>query len=177
MPDITGRVSPGRSDREVVAVRDHVGHEIGSTLYFFAQRRVLAASLTGTPGNVVAELSNPLVESEPVSNERLGYVAFQSLLSYRSEPVPNLRDFKRTDWVTYRASGAKSVRAFEASSTRVSIATDRDDLRIEAQHQLTDESCFSVRGSVGIDAEHEELGALLRKLVAEARAARDAGVV
>ncbi|NJN05506.1 MAG: hypothetical protein HC814_02670 [Rhodobacteraceae bacterium] len=146
MPDISRRVYPDRSGWEVLAVRDHHGHEIGSSIYFYAQQRILAAPLTGTPGNIVAELSEPLVENEPVSNERLGYIALHALLQYRSEPVPSLRDSKRTDWVTYRASGAPSVRAFETASVRVSIATVFGDLRILAQHQLPGDSPFAVCG-------------------------------
>jgi hypothetical protein len=177
MPDISRRIHPDRSGWELLAVRNHYGHEISCSVYFYAERLVIAAPHTGTPGNLVAELLEPIVETEPVSNERLGYMALQALLQYRSEAVPSLRDSKRTDWVTYRASGARSVRAFEAASVRISVSTAYGDLRLHAQHQLLGDSPFSVHGLCSASIEHEAFGALLRKLVVGAIAIREAGVV
>lgn len=174
MPDISRRVHPDRSGFEILAARDHYGHEISCKLYFYAKHRIIAAPLTGTPGDLIAELTPPLVESEPVTNERLGHVALQCLLQYRSEGVASLRDAKRTEWVTYRASGAPSVRAFESATVCVSITTFFSDLRVEAQHLGPGDSPLAVRGLTRASIEHEAFGALLRKLVRGAVAIREA---
>jgi hypothetical protein len=177
MPDISRRVVAERSGREIADLRAHFGHEIRTTIYFYNNESVLAVPLTGTPGNMQAELLAPLVEEEPVSDERLGFIALQSLLSYRSEPAPSLRDWKIKDWATFKASGAKSVKAFNLASTAVSLETLFGGIRIEAGPLVPNDSVFAVRAWAPISVAHSELGQLLRKVVRGAFALRDAGVV
>jgi hypothetical protein len=177
MPDISRRVLADRSGREIADLQAHFGHEIRTTVYFYNGGRVLAAPLTGTPGNIHAELRVPLVEREPVSDEHLGYIALQSLLSYSSEPVPSLKDAKLTDWTTFKASGAKSVKAFNSATIAVSLQTAYGGINLEAGPLVPEDSVFAVRAWAPISIVHSELGQLIRKLIRGAEALRDAGVV
>lgn len=175
-PDISRRVVADRSGREIADLQAHYGHEIRSTVYFYNQQLVIAASLTGSPGNICAELTEPVVANEPVDDDRLGYMALHALLSYRSEKVPSLRDHKRRDWLTFKASGAKSLKAFNAATVAVSIETVYGSLRLEAAPLVADDSVFAVRAWAPISVTHFELGRLLRKLVTGANALQDAGI-
>ena len=177
MPDISRRVVADRSGREIADLQAHFGHEIRTTVYFYNCERVLAAPLTGTPGNIHAELRAPMVEDEPVSDENLGYIALQSLLSFNSEPVPSLRDSKRSDWTTYKASGAKSLKAFNGATIAVSLQTEHGGIKLEAASMLPEDSVFAVRAWAPISIVHSELGQLIRKLIRGAVTLRDAGIV
>lgn len=176
-PDISRRVVDDRSGREIADLKAHYGHELKSTVYFYDGRLVLAAPLTGSPGNVCAELTDPIVESEPVEDQRLGFIALQSLLSYRSQPVPSLRDYKQRDWVTFKSSGAKSIRSFNSVTVAVTVETVYGSLRLEACRLLPEDSVFAVRAWSSISVVHSELGQLMRRLVVGANAIGDAGVV
>jgi hypothetical protein len=176
-PELATRVVAGRSGWEIVRLREHFGHELMAHVYFHGGVNVLAAAATGTPGNLHAEFDAPIVEAEPVDEERLGEMALQALLAFRSEPVLSLADHKRTDWTTYKASGAKSVKAFEASSVTVQLRTEFTMIRLEAGVSSLGLGTFAVRGYAPLAVEHDELGRLLRKLVLGAHALRDAGVV
>jgi hypothetical protein len=176
-PDINGRVVPDRSGRELVDLVAHYGHEVCANIYFHDGLQVLAAPMTGTPGNLYAELRDPQVEPEPVDDERLGAMALHALLSFDSAAVPSLRDFKLTDWSTFKASGAPSVKAFNRTSIAVRLETIYGTIRLEAAPLLPNDSVFAVRALASVSTMHSELGQLLRKLVRGAEALRDAGVV
>lgn len=88
MPDVSNRVRADQSGWELIALRNHFCHELSATVYFHDGKLVLAAPFTGTPGNIHAELQEPVVEREPVADERLGYMALEALLRFRSEPAP-----------------------------------------------------------------------------------------
>jgi hypothetical protein len=176
-PDIGRRVVPDRSGREIVDLVAHYGHELRANVYFHDARQVLAAALTGTPGNLYAELRPPQVEAELVDDERLGAIALHALLSFDSTGVPSMRDYKPTDWSTYQASGAPSVKAFNRTTIAVSLETMHGTIRIEAASLLPGDSVFAVRALAPVSVVHSEMGQLLRRVVRGAQALRDAGVM
>ncbi len=53
--------------------------------------------------------------------EVLGQTVWESLLQFKRTPNLNPRATEKTDWSAYRASGAKSVRAFEEEYLRISL--------------------------------------------------------
>jgi hypothetical protein len=158
-------------------MREYVGAVFRGSLYFYDSRLVIAASQTGVPGGLYAELQDPIVEPEPVSEDAVGFLAMQALLGFEPQPVPSMRDHKLTDWKTFRASGAASVKAFERLTTCVSIETFGTDLRLEAAPLIPNDSTFAVRALAVGSSKHEELGKLIRKLVFASGLLVDAGVV
>jgi hypothetical protein len=104
-------------------------------------------------------------------------MAMQALLGYDPKAAPSQRDAKRSDWKTFQASGAKSIKAFERATTCVSIETFGIDLRLEAAPLVPNDSTFAVRAIAVGGSKHEALGTTIRKLVAGSKLLVDAGVV
>jgi hypothetical protein len=80
------------------------------------------------------------IEQPPVTllpwdapQKALGRSVWEALLRFRSIPEPlDLRLYKKTDWLAYRTSGAKSVRAFEERFVRVSVEALPGVLKVKA---------------------------------------------
>lgn len=62
----------------------------------------------------------------------LGQATWESMLLFKRTPDLNLRSRKKTEWPAYRASGARSVRAFEDEYIRISVVALRSVLRVRA---------------------------------------------
>jgi len=176
-PDLSRRAVTDRSGREIADLQAHFGHELRSFLYFYDEMLVLAAPLSGTPGNVNAELRDPVIAREPVSDERLGYMALESLLGYESGPIPSMKARKMTDWPTYQASGASSIKEFNRRTVGVMLETVYGSIRIEAWTLIPNENRFAVRTWASISELHIDLGATLRKIVVGAKSLQSAGVI
>ena len=176
-PDISQRVVLDRSGREIADLQLHYGHDLRTFVYFYDEKLVLGEPISGTPGNINAALRDPIVEAEPVSDEKLGYLALDALLRYESGPIPNMRDSKKSDWKTFQVSGAPSLKEFGRRSVCVMIETMRGNLRLEAWSMIPEDNSFAVRAWSNISVIHGDLGNLLRKLVAGAKSLQSAGVV
>jgi len=176
-PNVSQRVVADRSGYEISELEKFFGHSLSCSLYFYEQKRILAAPMTGTPGNIYAELREPLVLDEPAPDEDVGFTALQAMLLFDSSPVVIPAKWKATDWLTFQASGAKSLRAFDQASCHVRLKTvDGGGIDIESSWLHLHDSLICARGWVPISIRHSELGQLLRKLVRGARLLRDAGV-
>ncbi len=171
------RVLAERSGREVFDRREALEHDLRTTIYFYAGRKVIGAPLMGRNGEIHAELVRPFVADEPLGNEQLGKLAFDALLAFEAKIPPSLRDAKRRDWPAFRASGAKSVGQFEAESLGVSIETINTTMRVEAFPLMTNEPNLAVRAYCSPSSLHEELGSLLRLLLRGVDALMSSGVV
>jgi hypothetical protein len=104
------------------------------------------------------------------SPARIGQ-AVADVLSKYSHKDRNLRDHKKTDWPAFRASGLKSVRAFEQDFSYVAVELDDRRLtltRFEQNHAAAD--------TVHLPATSppEDLGAGLLKLAQRAGCKFDA---
>lgn len=177
-PDIEARRVPDRSGHEVAAACAHFGHDIKTYVYFFDNQWVLGALVSGTPGNLNAELREPLKAAEPVDDEMLGRMALDALLRFESRRVPSLTAAKQSDWPTFQASGARSVRAFQEHTVQVLIeSVNGASLRLEATALSPPDGRFAVRAYVSISATHSEIGALLRKLIAAANCLKSNGMM
>lgn len=64
--------------------------------------------------------------------DTLGQSVWEALLSFRASASPDLASRKKTDWPAYRASGVKTVRAFEGGYVHVSVEAFPCVLRVEA---------------------------------------------
>ena len=176
-PDLTTRAVVGRSGYEIAALREYFGHSLSTALYFYDDRAILAAAMTGTPGNGHAELRPPIVLTEPVADESLGFSALEALLHFDSSPATVPAGWKGTDWPTFKASGAKSIKAFERSCCFVWLRTvNAGGIEIEGSCLKLQDSTIRVRAWVPISVEHSELGQVLRTVVRGAHLLRDEGV-
>ena len=171
------RVVAERSGREVFDRREALKHDLRTTIYFYANHRVIGAPLMGRKGEIHAELLRPFVANEPLGNEELGKLAFDALLAFEARVPPSLRDWKKRDWPAFRVSGAKSTRQFEAESLGISIETINTTMRVEAFPLMTNEPNLALRAYCSPSALHEEFGSLLRLLLRGVDALRSSGVV
>ncbi len=166
-----------RTGAEIFALVAHYGHELRGVIYFYDERRILAPALTGRPGDIHAELTEPLVEEEPLPNARVGYMALDTLLRYRPKRVSARKMRKLTDWPTFLASGAQSVKAFNRRAVRISLRTCHGAIELEAACAIKPERTYTVNACVPVSITHEELGQTLRKLVRGANILQEAGLV
>jgi hypothetical protein len=93
--------------------------------------------------------------------ETLGQGVWESLLLFRKTPNVNIRSRKKTDWPAYRASGAKSVRAFEDEYVRVSVVAFPCMLRVVADVPAKAADGLFVGRVITNACEFEALGDLL----------------
>jgi hypothetical protein len=86
-----------------------------------------------------------------------------------------MRDMKLTDWPAYQASGAKSVKSFEANSWMIEVDTINTAIVITARPRLSLYSEISVQGAA--NPRHEDLGAVIRKTLKAAMVLRANAVI
>lgn len=146
----------------LTAVATEAGVDPQSTVYM--SRRL--TNLTICPAGVVEK--GLCAEQEPIAvlpydcpMELFGQRIWESLLAFRRTPNVDLRSRKRTDWPAYRASGAKSVRAFENEYVRITVGAFPCVLRVEAAVPADDAQGLFVGRFITNACEFEALGELL----------------
>ena len=105
------------------------------------------------------EADASIVTSFDSDSAVIGQAVWEALLLFRS--APNLGSPKKRDWPAYRASGAKSVRAFEDQFVRVSVEAFPCVLRLEAVVLCRAANELFVGGFISNACEFNELGALI----------------
>lgn len=91
------------------------------------------------------EQENPIVVAEWRDPLALAS-AFRAAIERFTRLDRNLRDYKSTDWPTYRASGSRSVRQFEASYQAIHIkAVNEAELYYEARTKPDGEDEIELR--------------------------------
>ena len=176
-PDITKRETADRSGAEILALTRHLGHELRGMIYFYNDRKVLAAPQSGRPGDELVELTDPVVEKEPVAAARIGYMAMDTLLRYQPKKVSARARRKAPEWPAFTASGADSVKAFNLGTIGVSLRTQDDSIELEAAGMINPERKFAVRARAPASISHAEMGALLQQLVKGAKLLQQNGLV
>ncbi len=176
-PDITKRNIANATGAELFALIKHYGHELRAVVYFYGDKRVIAAPLTGKPGDIQVEVQETTVENEPSPNARIGYIALDALLNYSPKKPPSQRKRQITDWPAFKASGSKSPTEFNRNSVSVSLRTLNGSIELEAASASSPEQKFAVRAWAPASITHEEMGELLRQLVRGAQIIQKAGLV
>jgi len=92
----------------------------------------------------------------------LGQRAWEALLSFRASSDLALRSSKKSDWPAYRASGAKSLRAFEEGFVHVSVEAFPCVLRVEATVPAKAAQGLFVGRSISNACEFGALGELIQ---------------
>ena len=84
-------------------------------------RVIIATMNRNGAGGLLIEEAEPTVLSGPIDSEVFAPALLKALARTEVRPERNLRDHKLTDWPAFRASGAKSARAFERDFVRFHI--------------------------------------------------------
>ena len=108
------------------------------------------------------EQDDPVSMPSDAPNEILGQSVWEALLRLRYTPGVNLRSQKKTDWPAYKASGCKSVRAFEDEFVRVSVRGFPAVLRVEATVPCPAAKGLFVGRDITSGCDFESLGELIR---------------
>ena len=83
-------------------------------------KEAIVAALHHNSAGISFEQEGPAVIANWRQAPALG-VALRSALERFSPQERNLRDLKKTEWPSYRASGSRSVRMFETTYTCISV--------------------------------------------------------
>ena len=98
------------------------------------------------------------------------------LIRFVRDLPPSLRDQTSKDWQAYQASGARSVKQFNAGAWRVSISTLNMALRLEAQ-PVSAQVAFLFAGSeIGLSTRHAGIGAAIRRVLKAAATLNENGL-
>lgn len=166
------RVSPDRSAVEINDAKARLGKELRAVLYLYADRKYIVSSTSS-----IVETGAPTVLDLAAPDDQIGLAICDKLLdAWRHDPG-NLREYSQDAWQVLRASGAKSGRQFEENSLYMNIETINSAISFQARYRRTLRPAFHAGAVLSNAAEHEEIGATVRRLVAAVKALREADIL
>jgi hypothetical protein len=116
---------------ELTAVANEVGWNPFASVYISqVHNKVIICPMTSPGKGHYVETEAMSVMPFESESFNVGQAVWAALLRFRSSP--NLGSAKKTDWPAFRASGVKSVRAFEVDFVRLGVEAFPCVLRIEA---------------------------------------------
>jgi hypothetical protein len=166
---------PGTSLLAIKRRRSEAGCELRARVYLYDGRQFIISPVMSAPGSVILEVGQPLLLPLDIADADLGSAVCATLLRHDARTPPDLRGHTAADWPAYQASRARSVTRFEEKSWAALVETHNTVLEIEAAPLRTLKPGLAVKATVQPD--HAEVGALLRRAFAGAKALRDAGMV
>lgn len=167
---------PGRSNLALARQRKTLGTELRATAYFYDGQKIVISSVMSAVGSMIVETDDVSVLDSDVSDAILGRVLCDHLLRHVAQEPPSQRDAKRTDWPAFKASRARSVRAFEQKSSRAVVQTFGPLLlEIEVAPTRTYEPHLWVKSVAA--AQHDELGARVRDAIRGVELLQTAGAI
>ena len=132
--------------------------------------RAIVVAMHRNENGVYFEADQTAVQDAPLNDVEIGTTVFQALGS-SSLQQKDLRDVKSTDWPAYRASGAPSVREFEADYIYLEVEGANDANLIYAiTGSPNNGSDLEVRGTVSSACAPAGIGKMVMKVY---RACRD----
>lgn len=170
MTALVARVTPDGSWVEIAKQKEIVNSELEMRAYFYEKVGFIISSVSG-----IAETGAPTIAPADISNFELGTTICDHLLRYAPRSPDNMRSSKPTDWLAYRASGAKSVRNFQEHSWRIRVSTMNTAVLVESSPSLSLHSEIYVGGIA--TASHETIGTTVRKALNAAMALRKQFVI
>lgn len=159
------RVTPDGSWVEIANQKKIVNSELEARAYFYDGVGFIISSVSG-----IAETGEPTIVPADATNFELGTTICDHLLRFVPRSPNNMRDSKLTDWPTYRASGAKSVKSFQAHSWRILVVTMNTAVLVESRPSLSLHEEIHVGGTA--NPSHDDIGATVRKTLNAAMALR-----
>ena len=142
-----------------------LGRELYTALYFLPEtgKMIVAPTNVNGIGGFYYEQDEATLLEPPLDSAELGRLARAALIAFDVK-LQDMRNRKASDWAAYRVSGLKSIRAFEHAAIRITIETINTTLRLEAWPTLN--GTTFVGGYLPPSAEHSEMGALIKQVVA-----------
>jgi hypothetical protein len=164
------RTSPEGSWVEIINHKNLLNAELRARAYFYEKKGYIVSAVSG-----MAETGHPTILPSDVANSHLGCCVCDHLLEFSPRSPTGMRDLKLTDWPAYRASGAKSVKSFEASCWMIQIDTVNTAIVITTHPRLSLYPEISVQGTAL--PRHEDVGAVIRKTLKAAMVLRSNAVI
>ncbi|MHA7000257.1 hypothetical protein [Aeromonas schubertii] len=166
------RALSDQSTRELIDTKKRLGVELRASLYLYDDVKFIVCSIAG-----IAEYGVPTVLDMNTSDESLGLALCEKLLDFKPNNERNLTNLKLDDWAAYKASGAKTGKAFEQKSIYAHIITVNSAIEIEAAPRITNEKELKALCSISNGRKHSEIGTAIRKAINAAILLRKAGVL
>lgn len=166
------RVLPDHSIRELIDARERVGSELRAALYLYDDKLFLVSAITG-----IVEAGAPIALNTSESDGLLGLAVCEKLLEFGAHATGDLRARRLEDWKVLASSGAKSAKQFDAHAYYVGVETRNSAIVIHAQPRLSLEPSFYAGAMLSNGSNHEKIGWSVRRLIASARALRDADLI
>jgi hypothetical protein len=161
---------PEHSLQDLTRHRTDVGSEIEARLYLYNQRFIVSS--------VAAIAEHGPVTTIPFDapDREIGLAACSHLVRFVPDLPPGLRDQTSKDWQAYQASGARSVKQFNAGAWRVSISTLNMALRLEAQPVSVQVAFLFAGSEIGLSTRHAGIGAAIRRVLKAAATLNENGL-
>jgi hypothetical protein len=135
-----------------------------------SQAIVVAMHYNGV-GGFLFEDEQPTVVAAPIESPVLGTTILAALCRTEVRPETSHRDSKKSAWPAYRASGSKSIRAFEAEYLRLQVrGANTANVTYVIEGRPSESSELSVCASV---TSHAEPMAVTAQCLRVWRACRD----
>ncbi len=162
--------------REILQLQEFYKSDISGSVYFYDGAKVLGAQLSNYRG-ILLEKDPPVVVEEVIETETLGKLALGTLLAYRTLKEPGIAARGKADWSTFAGSGAKSLAHFESNAIGVRLTAIASTLRLIASPVKSKPEGMSVTVDTTTSISYQELGKLLRKVVAAVKSLKLSGDV
>ncbi len=166
-----GRVLEHQSTREIADAMKRLKNRLRAAVYLYESKFIIC-SISG-----FTEYGEPVVLEEDVSDEDLGRAVCDALLAYKRDNPPGRNADRLADWGAFRASGAKSGKAFENNSWYVYVRTINTVFRMEARPRVSNNKYLVAAATKPLGTLHVGVGQSLRKAIAGAKALRKEGLV
>ena len=166
------RVLEYQSTREIADAMKRLKCGLRAAVYLYDESRFIISSIAGN-----TEYGEPVVLDAGVANDELGLAVCDTLLAYKRDNPRRHSAGKLEDWAAFRASGAKSGKAFENKSWYVYVRTINTAMRMEAQPRISNNQDLAAVASLSTGAMHVAIGQALRKAIAGAKALRKENLV
>lgn len=168
----TERALPDQSTRELIDAKERVGAELRATLYLYNDEKFIICSVAG-----ISEYGEPAIFDTAVSDQSLGLSLCDKLLQFQRSAGRDISKDTLNDWAAFKASGAKSAKAFEQKSIYVYVTTMNSAIRIEAAPRVTNEENLKALCSISNGRDHSEIGAAIRKAIEASKVLRNVGML
>jgi hypothetical protein len=164
------RVLSDASYVEIAHRRRSLECELRARLYFYDETKFIVCSASG-----ISESGEPTVLPPDVSDDDLGRCVCDHLLSFNPKSPENMREHKMRDWPAYKASGAKSIRAFQERTWRMMLTTSNTTIMIDAAPVNTLWREITAHGTSL--PRHDNVGRVIRRTLRGAMVLRENGVI
>ena len=139
-------------------------------LYEYGDRRFVCSVAGIAETDSLTELNVDAADSD------LGQAIVHHLMEYDPQDSRDLRQFRLTDWLAYKRSGARSVKGFESKLWHVDLSLKNGDVTAEARPRLSLKDNISVQGTARVHLT-EQVGRAVRESLEAAKALREAELV